>query len=137
MEPTLYIMMRKDIPDLNPGKLGAQAAHAQAEFSEMITLNSGDKYLQEAFFIWKDGRAFGRTLVLEATLDDIKYINDMYQYSGITVDPTYPWRNFFGEVVLSDIPTCGWTFTFENPKTEFDYSVISFYSRLKQLPLHR
>ena len=32
MEPRLYIVMRRDLWDMNPGKGMAQAAHAQSDF---------------------------------------------------------------------------------------------------------
>jgi len=42
MEPTLYIIMRSDLQDMNPGKGMAQAAHAQADFDSYIFMMVGN-----------------------------------------------------------------------------------------------
>lgn len=35
-EPRLYIVMREDLWDMNPGKGMAQSAHAQADFDAFV-----------------------------------------------------------------------------------------------------
>lgn len=114
MEPTLYILMRTDIPDMNPGKAMAQAAHAQADFDEWVTdLKDWPAEAQSTLDqvdVWKQDRSFGRTLVLSATKAEIEAVANATQFAGVTVDPTYPWRNFYGDLFLSNEVTCGWMF---------------------------
>lgn len=114
MEPTLYILMRSDIQDMNPGKAMAQVAHAQADFDRWIT-DLMDRHIDNRaelsqVRVWKDGRSFGRTLVLSATKAEIEAVALATQFAGVTVDPTYPWRNYYGDVFLSNEVTCGWMF---------------------------
>ena len=114
MEPTLYILMRSDIQDMNPGKAMAQAAHAQADFDEWATeLMDWPEHSQDIIDqvdVWKENRSFGRTLVLSATKAEIEAVALATQFAGVTVDPTYPWRNYYGDVFLSNEVTCGWLF---------------------------
>jgi len=133
IEPTLYIIMRSDIPDLNPGKMAAQAAHAQADFDQWGKTLERDSEQYSALLgeieEWKDGRSFGRTLVLSATGASITHLVATTDFSGLTVDPTYPWRNYYGELFLSNELTCAWAFLCnENPLDE---------EKLKAFPLHR
>lgn len=132
MTPTLYILMREDLPDMNPGKAMAQAAHAQADFDAWVdTLSPNDQMLwriQE----WKEDRTFGRTLVLSA---DLQFIESMMNKAGwfgvgMTVDPTYPWRNFYGKVFTTVEVTCAWCFACDlTPPDQIEF--------LKSLPLHQ
>lgn len=132
MEPTLYIFMRNDIPELNPGKCAAQAAHAQADFDYYIKTNTKDDYkLDTAHLMWIHDRNFGRTLVLEVNLSELELINELFIYSGQTIDPTYPWRNFYGELKLSNIVTCGWAFVYEDSDNQTSLDVLT------KLPLYR
>lgn len=114
MEPTLYILMRSDIQDMNPGKAMAQAAHAQADFDSWATeLKDWPDHSQDILDqvdVWREGRSFGRTLVLSATKAEIEAVANATQFAGVTVDPTYPWRNYYGDVFLSNEVTCGWLF---------------------------
>jgi hypothetical protein len=118
MTPTLYCLMREDLQDLNPGKGMAQAMHAQADFDEWVSKNPNSPF-QSFIKEWKEDRSFGRTLVLESTLKDMgNMIGTNYGAAitlpmGLTVDPTYPWRNFYGKVFLSEEVTCGWVFACE------------------------
>jgi len=71
-QPTLYIVMFKDVPDMNPGKGMAQAAHAQAEFDIYVLNNSGtrNRNLDEAHQRWTGiNNVFGRTIILSAWSD--------------------------------------------------------------------
>jgi hypothetical protein len=133
MTPTLYCLMREDLQDLNPGKGMAQAMHAQADFDEWVntkTPNEYVPYIEE----WKEDRSFGRTLVLEATLEQISDITAMGMGTphpvGVTVDPTYPWRNFYGKVFLTSEVTCAWVFA-------CDLTPDEILEQLKKLSLHR
>ena len=117
MTPTLYCLMREDLQDLNPGKGMAQAMHAQADFDEWVSKNPNSPF-QSFIKEWKEDRSFGRTLVLESTLRDMDNLIMIYGAGitlpmGLTVDPTYPWRNFYGKVFLSEEVTCGWVFACE------------------------
>jgi hypothetical protein len=126
----LYIIMRKDIPDMNPGKLGAQAAHAQALASRYF---ANTRYVEEGS-AWAEWAAqadgFGTTIVLEAELE---YMNSLCFSLGLNkknfvVDPTYPYRNYFGDVYTSREITSMWYFSVENdPNRE----------KLKSIRLHR
>jgi peptidyl-tRNA hydrolase len=126
MEPKLYIIMRKDIQDMNPGKAMAQAAHAQADFDAFFEnmrwtgAPEGSSLRSfKAVNQWRDNRSFGVTLVLHEPLETISQIVDTIRVSGVTVDPTYPWRNFYGDVFLSNEVTCAWAFVYQ--EDEFEY----------------
>ena len=122
-EPTLYIIMRRDIPDMNPGKGMAQAAHAQAEFWGSIEATCGPEYSQDDP-LWNDvnywcgDRTFGRTLVVYAPLDEIYRIVNKSYCGGIVIDPTYPWKNYQGEMRVSEEITCAWIFIGSEPNKE-------------------
>lgn len=133
MEPKLYIVMRKDIQDMNPGKAMAQAAHAQSDFDEFVEssklapLDFKTAALFNAVKQWKEDRSFGVTLVLHEPLDVINQITSVIPNSGVTVDPTYPWRNFYGDVFVSCEVTCAWAFVTTEEEAEY----------MKQFALHR
>jgi hypothetical protein len=81
----LYILIRNDIPSLNPGKAVAQASHAVSQFMTKFPKES-KKWCVEA-----DG--FGTTVVMEGTKDDIKAFMKKYPGkipSGNIIDPSYP-----------------------------------------------
>jgi hypothetical protein len=126
MTPTLYIMVRRDIPDMNPGKACAQSAHAQADFDQYMNEEAGLESLNN-WLSWKQDRTFGRTLVVTATLNEIHDVVSQVSISGITTDPTYPWKNYWGETFLTSEQTVGWAFPVNEYETEF----------LKSLPLHK
>ena len=134
MAPRLYIIMRRDIQDMNPGKSAAQAAHAQADFDAWtrVIKQQPDQYgdLIAEFDVWKEDRNFGVTLVLHETLATINQIVDNTTFSAVTVDPTYPWRNWYGEMFFSNEITCAWVFVCgeSNPQEE-EY--------MKQFKLHQ
>jgi hypothetical protein len=127
--------MREDLQDLNPGKGMAQAMHAQADFDQWVSKNSNSPF-QPFIKEWKEGRSFGRTLVLECTVENmanmvsVNYGAAVTLPMGLTIDPTYPWRNFYGKVFLSEEVTCGWVFVCElTPQPLLD--------ELRKLSLHR
>jgi len=144
MEPTLYIIMRSDLPDCNPGKGMAAAAHAQAEFNAHIewvkeSLDAFDgadcdrsvafKNTIADYEEWCGDGNFGRTIVLSA---DWAVIHDIARYnnvSGSTIDPTYPWKNFYGELQVTKETTCGWCFVAEGIQEDL--------IRIENLPLHK
>lgn len=129
MEPKLYIIMRKDIQDMNPGKAMAQAAHAQSDFdSHLFPVDIPDALeFQRAVWEWRGDRSFGVTLVLHEPLEVINQITGVMPHSGVTVDPTYPWRNFYGDVFVSSEVTCAWVFVYTEEEAEY----------MKQFSLHR
>lgn len=104
-EPVLYIMMRNDLPSMNPGKAMAQAAHAQAlldqRVSQLLDTNKRAAYFYRWFNLYRDwreeGRGFGTTLVLagnyvsiENALMQVDYYNTGNLVYGRVFDPTYP-----------------------------------------------
>lgn len=133
MTPTLYCLMREDLQDLNPGKAMAQAMHAQADFDQWVDDHPSSEYMPY-IVQWKEDRSFGRTLVLESTLDQISDMTSMWMGTavpaGVTVDPTYPWRNFYGKVFLTSEVTCAWVFA-------CDLTPPQLLEDLRKLSLHR
>lgn len=133
MTPTLYCLMREDLQDLNPGKGMAQAMHAQADFDQWVDDHPGSEYMPY-IVQWKEDRSFGRTLVLESTLEQIGEITAIALGTnlpvGVTVDPTYPWRNFYGKVFLTSEVTCAWVFA-------CDLTPPQLLEDLRKLSLHR
>lgn len=117
-KPALFILMRKDIASMNPGKGMAQATHAAQEFDEFMTKvynqegppSIGQRHI-DAFEEWKEDRAFGTTLVKNALLAEMTSIVDRWDMAGLTIDPTYPWQNYYGETFLSSEVTCAWVFS--------------------------
>ena len=134
VEPRLYIIVRTDIYDMNPGKLGAQTAHAASKFTTEVFLNKSNKQLASAFNDWEGGRGFGTKITLAATESDILgltyFANALGQANGTIVDPSYPFRNYFGDVFTAEELTCGYVFvTEETPQEVLDY--------LRKFPLHK
>jgi hypothetical protein len=127
--------MREDLQDLNPGKGMAQAMHAQADFDQWVDDNLMIWYEYKPYISeWKEDRSFGRTLVLEATLGQISNITSLTLGTkhpmGVTVDPTYPWRNFYGKVFLTSEVTCAWLFA-------CDLTPPEVLEEIRKLSLHR
>lgn len=133
MTPTLYCLMREDMQDLNPGKAMAQAMHAQADFDQWVDDHPDSEYMPY-IVQWKEDRSFGRTLVLESTLDQIRGMTCMWMGTavpaGVTVDPTYPWRNFYGKVFMTSEITCAWVFA-------CDLTPPQLLEDLRKFSLHR
>lgn len=127
MEPTLYIVMREDLWDMNPGKGMAQAAHAQADFDQCVEdTYPADSEFRSAHIQWCQDRNFGKTIVLKATRDQMNTISYNVAHAGITEDPTYPYRNYYGEVFTCNTVTSMWVFA-------IDEEDISY---MKQFDLH-
>ena len=135
MTPTLYCLMREDLQDLNPGKAMAQAMHAQADFDRWVEKLEPDDLLSSYVNAWKEDRSFGRTLVLGVTIDQITDFETIVLFtgnrmSGFTVDPTYPWRNYYGKLFVTNEITCGWAFACDaTPQVQIDW--------LKRQSLHQ
>lgn len=122
MEPRLYIVMREDLWDMNPGKGLAQAAHAQADFDTYVQnhyTDFTDSEFHTAHVQWCEDRNFGVTLVLSAPLNDMHEIRTRVKYSDITVDPTYPYRNWYGKLFVREEPTCMWAFVWKDEDIEY------------------
>lgn len=104
MNPTLYILMRTDLPSLNCGKACAQASHA-ANIFESVMLEEGLNVHTKALFkAWKGNLGFGTCIVLGCKLDELKSIVDVANkgtsISGMVLDPTYP---FLVEKEVTDL----------------------------------
>lgn len=125
--------MRSDIPDMNPGKLAAQSAHVASDF-EMWVRNlesQADQYGELLAHIekWREGaKTCGTTICLSATKSEILETVYKTDFSDYFTDPTYPWRNWFGKVFLSDELTGAWFFVCDENKNDL---VV-----LKQFDLH-
>jgi hypothetical protein len=113
-EPTLYIIMRTDLPDMNPGKGMAQASHATDDFNAWKALMIANPHtyggLISEFERWQEHRSFGRVIVLQGTLEEMNAVVCSNDFCGLTVDDTYPWCNFYGELFLSEETTAAWCF---------------------------
>ena len=129
MEPRLYIIMRRDLWDMNPGKAMAQAAHAQADFEAHLfpEFVPDARKFRDAVIAWREDRNFGTTLVLHEPLAVMEQIRERILHSGLTVDPTYPYRNFYGEVFTRSEVTCMWAFAYTDEDIEY----------MKQFDLHK
>lgn len=127
MNPRLYIVMREDLQDMNPGKGMAQAAHAQADFDAHVENNYANEEFRSAHLAWSEDRNFGVTLVLSATLKEMHEIRTQILRSDLTVDPTYPWRNWYGKVFTTSEVTCMWAFVWKDEDIEY----------MKQFKLHQ
>lgn len=119
-EPKLYIIMRRDLWDANPGKMMAQAAHAQADFTDYIIRLSSNKQIDPAILEeWAEDRNFGITLVLHEPLTVMEKIRDNILHADMTTDPTYPYRNHYGEVFVRSEITCMWAFVHKDTEAEY------------------
>ena len=129
IEPRLYIVMREDLWDMNPGKGMAQAAHAQSDFdAHLFPMSIPDAYeFKDAVSAWREDRSFGATLVLHEPLDNMEQILSNMPHSGVVTDPTYPYRNHYGKMFTSGELTCMWAFAYT--EEEINY--------MKQWKLHQ
>lgn len=128
-EPRLYIIMRSDLYQMNPGKGMAQACHAQALFSADATRDPSNK---DAFSQWEGDRGFGTTITLSATfaeMQDIQTAIGTNAMSRMVVDPTYPFSNHYGEYFTTSEITCMYVFA----DTNIDPAALRV---LQDLPLH-
>lgn len=132
--PTLFILIRNDLPTLNPGKAAAQASHASAQFVNRFNYAilthrkdfPGLILSQELskFYDWSNqAMLFGTTITLEGsntlleqTLHWAKH-NLSKMNSGPIIDPTYPITGP-GDSNTEETTTCVWLFT--SDKKSFD-----------------
>lgn len=117
--PKLYIIMRRDLWDMNPGKGMAQAAHAQADFDAYVPTRLNTEAFRNAYMKWTDDRNFGVTLALSATLEQMHEIRTRTAHSDFTIDPSYPYRNWYGELFVREEVTCMWVFVYEENESEY------------------
>jgi len=123
-EPTLYIVMNKEVPDMNPGKGMAQAAHAQALCFKRMNGLPVDSNQFTKFAEWKlSANGFGRTLILEATKSELDNIHSNVHLSGWVLDPTYPIDNYWGHTFTRKEHTCLWAF----PSNEKEFNYLSVF----------
>ena len=108
----LYILMRTDLPSMNPGKAMAQASHASNAFMFNATNEFRSKPEDTPLVIqhainWSSetDQGFGTVLVLGATMDDIVKVREFDVLNTATdlesgrmnilfeevIDPTYPY----------------------------------------------
>lgn len=134
-EPRLYIVMREDLWDMNPGKGMAQAAHAQADFDAYGIKYANNLYIKDGTIdsefldldrSWRGDLNFGVTIIVSAPLDQFKDIELNTRHRGIVVDPTYPYRNYYGKTFTTWVETCMWVFATAEEEIEF----------MKKFPLH-
>ena len=96
MNPVLYLIMRNDIPSMNPGKLAAQACHVGHAFKhEFVKNKQAVKNLGKLFTAWEKQtpQGFGTTITLGATGSIICGYGNGYMegsFEGTVYDPTYP-----------------------------------------------
>lgn len=116
-KPILYVLMRTDLPDYQPGKSMAQANHAGTAFvNDAGLLFSGlpKHFLIPAFRTWiNEGNGFGTCIVLGCTYAEMRYAVEMAELvdllAGIVHDPTYPIRDGHMTQTLP-VDTCAYIF---------------------------
>jgi peptidyl-tRNA hydrolase len=97
-DPVLYLIMRNDMPSMNPGKLAAQAAHLSTSFTfKMLDRVHGNSRLFQLFTKWTKStkQNFGTKICLGASYKQIMALNfkDVVgtDYVADTInDPEYP-----------------------------------------------
>ena len=127
-EGRFYIIMREDLPSLNPGKAMAQAAHAQGVAETFFTY-IGNEHRKASWIEWKKQGygGFGTTIVLGnqysggpnkgnfLNVDDIgelAHVNVYPKpdgpryYTSAIKDPTYPIRDGNTIHLVKDVITC-------------------------------
>lgn len=82
----LYILVRTDLPSMNPGRAMAQAAHASNQF--IFKYGNGLNVKK-----WQADRGFGTTIVLGVTQMELENAVDMglnrMEIAALVYDPTY------------------------------------------------
>lgn len=84
----LYVIVRNDLPSMNPGKAMAQVNHAGTQAYNELKFNI-------EFNEWlKQANGFGTCIVLESTHEKMLSVIETANYynfnCGIITDPTYP-----------------------------------------------
>ena len=133
--PRLYIIMRSDLYQMNPGKGMAQAAHAATKFMfDALAQDAQRDNVMGELNDWAGDKGFGTKITLSATLDEMKavekYMKKAGKLTGMVVDPTYPYSNFYGEFFTAEETTCMYVFATTDFTTE-DMAVM------RQFKLHQ
>jgi peptidyl-tRNA hydrolase len=94
MKPVLYLLMRNDIPSMNPGKLAAQACHVGHCFMGNMGIaghNTDPVYLD---WLQQTNQNFGTTITKAVNkgdlLEAIMAAKTQKVPSELVADPTYP-----------------------------------------------
>ncbi len=139
-DPRLYIMMRNDLVDLNPGKAMAQACHAANQFTHSMfkrawAVTGANEKLLKQYNEWlEQGDGFGTTIVVAASKKEIEQMiplaaSEGYE-CGFTFDTSYPIKSAAGEVFTVNALTCAYIFTGTYTDT-YETEI-----RLRNFPLH-
>lgn len=93
--PILYLLVRNDLPSMNPGKAMAQVSHATNALVLHKERGANDN-LKKLYAEWADAtpQGFGTALVLEASKQQILLAienTEAFAISGYIIDPTYPY----------------------------------------------
>ena len=155
-EPVLYIIMRADLYQMNPGKGMAQAAHAanlfEHKIQSCIKATDNETLSQLALITgavrkWRGDRGFGTTIVLEATEKEIRDLYDHLDPNpkyclqfGLVYDPTYPYKNFYGDVYTQEELTCAYVFAANDDYiiyNENEDGFVSVKEAVSHMKLHR
>ncbi len=119
-----YVIPRTDLASLNPGKMAAQACHAQRHADAVLGSAAGADTLKDggteenraAYAEWclETTQGFGTTIVLaggsgQALHALVREARDMGLAAGVVHDPTYPIRD--GECTHAiPLDTVAWVF---------------------------
>lgn len=128
----LYILVRNDLPSMNPGRAMAQAAHA----ANQLVFEYGKR---QQIIDWQEDRGFGTTICLvtdkPTIVSRIARAKKFGHIAGLTYDPTYkysvdkevadsiPSNTFSAEPIVKDTGlvilfrnelTCGYVFIHED-----------------------
>lgn len=100
--PVLHILMRNDLPSMNPGKMAAQASHASNAFSHYMRIERCDEddaiECEDLYNIWANQtpQGFGTVFVRSVNKDQMRSAVQVSKavglYAGVVNDPTYPYR---------------------------------------------
>lgn len=142
--PRLYQLVRTDIHQLNPGKLGAQCGHFATQFvfdalgmtDYLKNSTFSDENLPTELEAWRQqgGGGFGTKITLAATereiIEIVEHLRDTYNMlTNTVVDPTYPAINHYGDFYTTEELTGGYVFA----PSYTGYLALDY---LKQFPLH-
>lgn len=133
-DPRLYIMMRNDLVDLNPGKAMAQAAHAANQFIHSVNAIGPTRQHNPYINEWENqASGFGTTIVLSASKSQIQQIIPLAVSEGyladFTFDTSYPIKDGADTITVNAL-TCAYVFV--APYTD-DYETEI---QLRKLSLH-
>lgn len=135
LAPRLYVIMRKDIPDMNTGKAIAQASHLGNDVTMTLEGTIGqDNIIHDAYNAWLEDRTFGVALSFEMTNAEV---HDLFLLAvksnnvaiGTIHDPSYPIRAASGYCYTVPMDTCYWMFV-----PHMDFECVEY---MNKLPLHR